>query len=344
MFVPTQVPGKVTNVTATAGKASAAVSWTAPSTGDAPASYVVTPFIGSTAQTPTTVTGTPLATNATVRSLTPGTAYTFTVHAANANGSGPESAASNSITPLATTAPSAPTNVSAAPASAQALVSWTDPSDDGGTPITGYSVTPFIGGTAQTPVQVAPDKTSATLTGLTNGTSYAFKVTATNAVGSTDSAQTSAVTPNDTIFDLATPTNIDSGDGGNINLGVKFTASVGGQVTGIRFYKAATNTGTHVGSLWSSSGQVLGSATFASESASGWQTVLFSQPVQITAGTTYVASYFAPNGHYSYTGSGFSSAVTNGPLQAPANATTPNGVYAYSGQNSFPTSSFNAAN
>jgi hypothetical protein len=343
LFVPTQVPGKVTNVTATAGQAGATVSWTAPSSGDTPTSYVVTPFIGSTAQPQTTVTGTPPATSATVRNLTPGTAYTFTVHAANANGSGPESAASNSITPLAASAPTAPTNVSAAPATSQALVSWTDPSSDGGSSITGYSITPFIGSTAQTPVQATPDKTSATVTGLTNGTSYTFKVTATNAIGSTDSAQTSAVTPNDTIFDLATPANIDSGDTSATQVGVSFTASVAGNVTGIRFYKASTNTGTHVGSLWSSSGQLLATATFTNESASGWETVLFSQPVQITAGTTYVASYFAPNGHYSYTSSGFSSAVTNGPLTALANATTPNGVFSGS-LSSFPQSSFNATN
>ena len=83
---------------------------------------------------------------------------------------------------------------------------------------------------------------------------------------------------------------------------MKFTASLSGQVTGVRFYKASTNTGTHVGDLWSASGQLLASATFSNESASGWQSVQFSQPVSITAGTTYVASYFAPSGHYSFTG------------------------------------------
>ena len=69
------------------------------------------------------------------------------------------------------------------------------------------------------------------------------------------------------------------------------------------------------------------------------------QPVSVTAGTTYVASYFAPNGHYSVTGSAFNSSVTNGPLTAPSNASSGgNGVYMYSGQNDFPNNSFNAAN
>jgi Fibronectin type III domain len=96
------VPGAPTNVTATAGDGSAVVSWTAPSNGgSAITSYTVTPFIGSTAQTPTTVSGSPPATTATVTGLTNGTAYTFKVSATNAVGTGPASAASNAVTPTA---------------------------------------------------------------------------------------------------------------------------------------------------------------------------------------------------------------------------------------------------
>ena len=91
-------------------------------------------------------------------------------------------------------------------------------------------------------------------------------------------------------------------------LGVKFSSEVAGRATGVRFYKASTNTGTHIGSLWSSSGTLLASATFTGESASGWQQVTFSTPVTIAANTTYVASYLAPKGHYSETLSGFATA------------------------------------
>ena len=83
---------------------------------------------------------------------------------------------------------------------------------------------------------------------------------------------------------------------------VRFRADYDGYVTGIRFYKASTNTGTHTGHLWSNTGTLLATAQlFTSETSSGWQQVNFSQPVAITAGTTYVASYFAPSGHYSAT-------------------------------------------
>ena len=89
---------------------------------------------------------------------------------------------------------------------------------------------------------------------------------------------------------------------------------------------------------------MLGTGTFSNETASGWQTLLFSTPVAVTSGTTYVAGYLAPNGHYSATGNGLATGVDNGPLQAVPNATSANGVYAYGSTTTFPTSSFNATN
>ena len=66
----------------------------------------------------------------------------------------------------------------------------------------------------------------------------------------------------------------------------------------MRFYKGANNTGTHVGKLWTSTGTLLGQVTFIDETATGWQQALFSSPIAIDANTTYVVSYFAPNGGY----------------------------------------------
>src|SRR5207249_1376254 len=83
--------------------------------------YTVTPFIGSTAQTPVTVTGSPPATSTTVSGLTNGTSYTFSVTATNANGTGPASSPSNAVTPSNLPAP--PTAVTPAAASTGNAVS-----------------------------------------------------------------------------------------------------------------------------------------------------------------------------------------------------------------------------
>ena len=347
VFMPnTGVPGAPTAVSATAGNGSVTVSWTAPATGGTATSYTITPYIGTTAQPTTTISGSPPATTATITGLTNGTTYTFTVTATNSSGTGPASAASNPVTP-SNSPPGAPTGVVASPASGQAAVSWTAPAATGGSSITSYTVTPYAGSTAGTPVQVSGSTTSANVTGLTNGTAYTFTVTAANANGTGPASPASAaVTPEDTIFDFSTPGTVDSGDASSAELGVNFTASTSGTVNGIRFYKASTNTGTHVGSLWTSTGTLLASGTFTNETASGWQTLTFSSPVGITAGTDYVAGYLAPKGHYSYNTSAFSSGVTNGPLTAVAtgSVSTGNGVYAYGSSTTFPSNSYNAAN
>jgi hypothetical protein len=117
-------------------------------------------------------------------------------------------------------------------------------------------------------------------------------------------------------------------------------------VTGLRFYKSAANTGTHIATLWTAGGTALARATFTGESATGWQTVDFDSPVTVTAGTTYVASYRAPNGHYSATGQGFAAPVDSAPLHSIANAVSPNGMYAYVYNTNpmFPYGDFNATN
>src|SRR5262249_22701172 len=119
-----------------------------------------------------------------------------------------------------------------------------------------------------------------------------------------------------------------------------FKSNASGFVTGVRFYKQVDNTGSHTGTLWSSTGTQLATGTFTNESASGWQELVFPSAVAINANTTYVVSYHTDAGHYALTSSGLSSAVTNGPLTAQASG----GVFAYGSGNVFPSNSFQASN
>ena len=144
----------------------------------------------------------------------------------------------------------------------------------------------------------------------------------------------------------ATPVTPSVADPASVNLGVKFTSDVAGHITGLRFYKGAGNTGTHVGTLWSASGTKLASVTFTNETASGWQQANFATPVAIAANTVYVASYLAPKGDYAGDNSGFASAgVDNAPLHALSNAASGgNGVYLYGATSTFPTATWASSN
>ncbi len=97
------VPGPVKSLTATTGANQAKVKWTAPSTGGAPTFYVITALSGGTLARNTTAIPSSSVTT-TITGLTGGTAYKFSVYAANAEGNG-SSVTSTSITPTGITTP-----------------------------------------------------------------------------------------------------------------------------------------------------------------------------------------------------------------------------------------------
>ena len=144
----------------------------------------------------------------------------------------------------------------------------------------------------------------------------------------------------------STPTTTDAGSNSPLELGVQFRSDSSGYITGIRFYKSAANTGSHVGNLWNGLGTLLASATFTGESASGWQQVNFSNPVAVTANTVYVASYHTNAGHFSDDLNYFvASGVDNAPLHALASgAGSANGVYAFGSTSAFPANGYISSN
>jgi titin len=83
----------------------------------------------------------------------------------------------------------------------QVALSWTAPASLGGDPITSYTVTPYIGATAQSVTTFMSALTTETITGLTNGTAYTFTVTAT-----TNGGTGPASSPSATLTPAAAPT------------------------------------------------------------------------------------------------------------------------------------------
>ena len=175
-----------------------------------------------------------------ISGLTANTAYTFTVTATNSYGISNASSASNSVTTA--NVPGAPTSVTAADTGidGEALIEWTAPGSNGGSAITDYIVeySSNSGSTYSTFADGTSTATSATVTGLTTGTTYIFRVKTVNAVGTgTASASTSNYIPVEhdpsAYFPIATTT-VPSGGAGSVvfssipstytNLQVRITA------------------------------------------------------------------------------------------------------------------------
>jgi hypothetical protein len=148
---------------------------------------------------------------------------------------------------------------------------------------------------------------------------------------------TSAATATDSIWGNSYTPSENATSSGAYELGLKFTSSEAGDVTGVRFYKISSMNGyTQVGHLWSSTGTLLATAAFTNETSSGWQQVNFSSPVQIAANTVYIISFSSSGGAFGITTGYFTSGgVTSGPLEALPNS-TPGGNGVYNNAGAFP--------
>jgi hypothetical protein len=129
-----------------------------------------------------------------------------------------------------------------------------------------------------------------------------------------------------TVFNTQVPDYPDKSDGGAApyELGMKFRPDVAGQVKAIRYWKSASDTGTHVGHIWRVTGTGTGTeltpqggVQFSDNSGSGWKEVALTQPINITPGETYVVSVNS-NGFYPQTVSGLAAEIVNGGLRTVA--------------------------
>jgi subtilase family serine protease len=238
-------------------------------------------------------------------------------------------------------APVAPSNLQATTASSSQInLSWT-----GSNGATSYIIQQSLNGSTswtQAGTTTGGSNTTFQDTGLASGTTYYFRVIAT--AGSINSGYSNVAnatttgapvaTAADSIWSNSYVPSENASSAGSYEVGLKFTSSVAGNVTGIRFYKQPWMGINEIGHLWSSTGTLLATATFANETSHGWQQVNLATPVAVQANTVYIVSFSTGGGYFGITTSFFSSGgVTNGPLEAlPNSVSGGNGVYNRAGQ------------
>jgi hypothetical protein len=344
------VPPVITAVTATPGTTTATIAWTTDKSSNSRVDYgTSSSSLTLNASSATLVTSHSIN----LSGLTGVTTYYYRVTSVDGSGNSATSPPTTGSPANFTTADPNPPVISAVTAipgaSGAATIAWTTNKLANSRADYGTSAGSLTLNVAD-PTMVSAH--SLNLSGLTQGTTYYYRVTSVDSLNNSVSSPVAPATANfienavSVWAPSVTPAVVDSGDTGSLEVGMKFRSDVAGSVTGVRFYKAAANIGTHIGHLWSSTGTLLGTVTFTNETGSGWQQANFSAPVSIAANATYVVSYFDPSGHYSVNSAFFSSAgVDNPPLHALATGIDgPNGLYTYSSASAFPSSSANAAN
>jgi len=281
--------------------------------------------------------------------LTASTLYHYQVLSGDAAGNLTASGDFTFTTPAPRTTPPVITNVQAtAITSSGATITWT--TDEPADSTVKYGTTSSYGSSTPENSTLVTNH-SMNLTGLLGNTLYHYQAVSidsfNNTGTSTDFTFTTSPSAPFSLWSATTTPNIAAqNDSNSIEVGLKFKSDIAGYITAIRFYKGTTNTGTHIGNLWTSSGTLLESVTFTGETASGWQQATFSTPILISANTVYVASYFAAAGHYAIDAGYFASAgFDNTTLHALQDGVSGgNGVFLYSAASAFPTNTSGSAN
>ena len=231
-------PGPPTGLAATAGNGQVTLSWNAPASNGGTAITGYDVYMGTSpgGESASPANGSLVAsTSYTVSGLKNGTTYYFTADAVNGSNLHSAASAETSATPVApVTAPGAPSGLAATAGDAQVSLSWNAPASDGGAAITGYRVYQGAGKTAVASVT----GTSATVTGLTNGTRYLFKVTAVNKAGEGPASGAASATPTAATTNPGPPNGLAASPGnGKVTLSWTAPGSDGGAaISGYQIY------------------------------------------------------------------------------------------------------------
>jgi fibronectin type 3 domain-containing protein len=237
-------PSAPLTLVASGGNASVALSWSAPTTdgGSGLTGYNVYRGTSAGGESATAVATNVIVTSFTDTAVTNGATYYYKVAAVNAVGTSPQSNEANATPQQAATVASAPLTLTASSGNATAGLSWSVPASNGGSPITGYNLYrgTTAGGESATAVATNVKATSFTDTGLTNATTYYYKVAAVNAVGTSPSSGEASATPQATA-PSAPLTLVASGGNATAGLSWSVPASNGGSpITGYNLYRGTT--------------------------------------------------------------------------------------------------------
>ncbi len=227
---PLTVGGAPGGLTATASSSEVTLSWTAPtSTGSASITgYDILRGTTSQDESSTPIATAVSGTTYTDTAVTDGTTYYYEVEAVNSVGASPPSNEASATPPVVATIPAAPTSLTATAGNDQVALSWSPPTNTGGTAITGYDIlrgTSSLGELAA-PLASSVSGTTYTDTAVTDGTTYYYEVEALNAVGTSPTSNEASGTPTAPSPPLA-PTTLSSSLSGGGQSGATISVSSG---------------------------------------------------------------------------------------------------------------------
>src|SRR5206468_3644664 len=194
LLLPT-LPSAPQNLQAVGGNGQVTLTWDPPSDDGGAPILLYTIYRGNSSGGESFLITVPLVTTYTDATVTNGVTNSEQRRAANAVGEGPLSNEASATPTAPATKPGAPRNLQATPGDGQVTLNWQPPSNDGGSPILLYTIYRGNSSGGESFLITVPLVTSYTDATVTNGVTYYYKVSATNAIGEGPKSNEASATP-----------------------------------------------------------------------------------------------------------------------------------------------------